>query len=245
MAKEIVDITYFKKNKKLSLVTNINKTKILKKFRFWRIFKKMFLIVKKKKFFVRLSSLYNYKRILHHQFQSIFGINLKKIAFIPTCKYGFNYHFFDFWSNIESILCIILLRVKFFSKIVECVSSIKRKQVSLNGNIVLFCKRIVVENSLIQKCRFKLVDKNIRFIKYSWRRDRWKKSKYILSKNYKKRYISVFVLSRKGIILNYLHVNYNIYSLIFIKKPVFQESLLNFNTRMLDISHFKFLYNLI
>jgi len=159
----------------LNILKNNNikkKVKILKKFRYWRLFKKLFLVLKKKNFFIRFSSYYNYRRSLINQFKIIFGVNLKKIAFSSTSKYGFNSHFFDYWSSLESTLFIVLVRVKFFSKIIESFLSIKKKLISVNGNIILFYKYFIKPGFLIQKCRLKIDNLNFRFNKYMWRSNR-------------------------------------------------------------------------
>jgi len=193
------------KTKKFGKKKFIYKFKLLKKFRFWRSFKKIFLRKKRKNFFLRFVWLFNNKRILLHHFKAIYGYSLKKLVFTPCYKYCFNAHLFDFFSHIEMLLYVLLVRVKFYLKIIESLSHIKKKILSINGNIIVYPKYLVSVGDILQKCRLQLFSKRLRFYKYLWRRDRWKKVKYKRSRLSKKRYISIYKFSKKKIYLLILY----------------------------------------
>jgi len=72
------------------------KFKPLKKFRFWRVYKRIFLFKKKKFTFFKVNLLFNAKRLIKHQFKFIYGYPLARLGYTPSSKYFF-YLFKIFW----------------------------------------------------------------------------------------------------------------------------------------------------
>jgi len=180
------------------------KFKPLKKFRFWREYKRMFLFKKRKFTFFKVNLLFNSKRLIKHQFKFLFGYPLNRLGYTPSSKYAFtNSNFFDYCIILESLLSILLVRIKFYSIIYNSVKNIKEKRISVNGNIIINPKYRLSPFDIIQKCRIKNVwKKRLKFKKHLWRWYRWRQASYLLKKVYKqKRYNNIYWLSKKVLYL--------------------------------------------
>ena len=93
------------------------------------------------------------RRILKHQYFSIYGTSIKSISFYKKTKYAFDKPFFDFLYLTEFILKILLLRARFFLKLIDTIKFINKKGIAVNGKLQTYINFSVKPNSLIQKCR--------------------------------------------------------------------------------------------
>lgn len=114
----------------------IKKNKLKKKFRQWRKFKNIFLNKKKKDRFIKLKSLFNYKHIVWHQIIKLYNKKIKNLIYSKTnSKLILNNSFFKFLTILERRLNIVLLRLRFFSKILEINDYVYKKKIFINNKI--------------------------------------------------------------------------------------------------------------
>jgi len=121
--------------------------------------------------FFKINLLFNFKRLIKHQFIFLFGYPSKNLGFTPFYKYAYsNSPIFEYLIKLETSLSIILIRLKFYPTVYNSVSKIKTKQISVNGNIIIDPKFHLKELDLIQKCRLKFArKKRLRLKKHVWR----------------------------------------------------------------------------
>jgi len=227
---------------KFKNVKNKIEHKFIKSLRFRRLFKQFFIYQKKKKFFIKINSLFNSKRIVKHQFKFLFNFSYRFLLSYTTFKHSISIHFFDYWLILERSISIILIRIKFFIKYNFIKESLRLKLIAVNGNIINQLNYLLLPSDLVQKCKFKKYNSNIRSKLYYWRKTRWKKVSYIIKKFYSKKYINYYKASKINIFLNYLEINYKGNSAILLRKPIYQELFFNLNPKNYTVFHYKFLY---
>ena len=198
-----------------------------KKFRFWRLFKSYFLYKKKCKNFLKLGWLFNNRRILKHQFMSIYYLPLKRRCFLHQNYYGYGDSLFNFMLKNELKLSIVLVRSRLTLNILNCFISIKKKIVSVNSAIIVTPNFCVCKLDIVQKRRkLKLFKKYTRYCLHHWRRHRWKTARFRLRCKRYNPYIGVYLFSRNSLYINYIQPNYKILSAIIISNPTLSDILL-------------------
>lgn len=229
--------------KQLKTVSNtlLLKKKFKKKWRFWRQFKFFFLKNKKKNFFTKLKWFFNQKRIVWHQLSSIYGKKIKNLAYSNNqSKVIFNVRFFNLLIFLESRLNILLLRIGFGFKLLEVNNLIKSNNIVIN-NQHKQCNYLVKVGDII-KCIFPKFLKQKRFKRLKWRRFKWIKWRKLKKESFKNNLIKFFWLSKKNLIINYVEINFKIFSAIILRKPLMGEILINNNNKMLSLNLLKKIY---
>jgi len=219
------------------------KAKLKKKWRFWRSFKFYFLRKKSLSYFSKLKWLFNQNRIMWHHFSNLYGKNIKYLVFKKTkTKLAFGKPFFNILSFLELRLNILLVRMRFASKLLEADSLITGKLVYVNG----FLKQkhyLVRVNDIVKKVPL-FSKKSLRFFSKKWRYFKWKKWRRKARFNGKiVKVVSMFRFSKKiALSLNYLELNYRILTGIVIRKPVLGEILISSSKKILSLSLLKKIY---
>lgn len=226
---------------KIKKWNKLNKKKFQKKWRFWRIFKKFFLKKKIKKFDTIQYSL-NKKRIIWHQMKILYGKKIKKLIYSKNqWKVAYNNDFFNCLVFLELRLNILLLRMKFVSKLLISNFLIKNNFVLVNNNIKK--KNYIVKIGDILS--LSLSSSNIFFKrrnKIIWRKLR--KLRNFKVKNFKKLCWPkhLFWRSKNNLILNFILINYKILKGILLRKPLIGEILIKNNKKLLCLQLLKKIY---
>lgn len=231
------------RTKKLKKVSNASllKTKFKKKWRFWRQFKFFFLKNKKKNFFTKLKWFFNQKRIVWHQLSSIYGKKIKNLAYSNNqSKVIFNTRFFNLLIYLENRLNILLLRIGFSFKLLEANKFIYSKNVFIN-NQLKNCNYLVKVGDIIT-CSLLSSFHRKRFKCLKWRRFKWIKWRKLKKNSFKNNIIKFFWRSKKNLIINYVEINFKIFSAIILRKPLIGEVLINNNNKMLSLNLLKKIY---
>lgn len=116
------------------IIKKKKKWKLVKKWRFWRQFKRFFLNYKKKIIFSRLKWFFNQKRILWHRLSDLYGKKIQKLVFRnKQAKTAFNSRFINLLFCLETRLNIFLIRIGFAKKLLEANNLIQNKYILING----------------------------------------------------------------------------------------------------------------
>ena len=165
-----------KNNNVINLNTYIRKTKIKKKFRHWRSFKFFFLRKKKKTNFVKLKLLFNYKRIIWHQLIKVYGKQIKNILYSKKkIKTIFNTNFFFFLRFLESRLNIIILRARFFSKLLLINNFISNNKIHVNKKNKKKTYLIKPKDWISCFSCFRFINQIPKFKLVKWHKHKWRK----------------------------------------------------------------------
>ncbi len=219
----------------------LNKNKREKKWRFWRIFKKVF----------KRTKIQNFKRIKQHfiknyilwsQMKILYGRKIKKLIYAKThWKIAYNNSFCNCLVFLELRLNILSLRIKFVSKL-------------LIANFLIKNMFILINNKPTKKNYIVRIGDNINLllIVLTYRKRIKKLKRRLLkaihkfrTKRLKKRlnwYNPLFWRSRKTLILNYMVINYKILAAILIRKPLLGEILIKNNKKLLSLQLLKKIY---
>ena len=239
--------------KKTRLV--IYKKHYIKKEKNNKLFFFHFLLKKKITFFKKLNVYFNERRLIWHKIIKIFLPNSKK-KWIRYKKKISHTKFFYFILKLERRLSTLLLRARFFYKMVNSYKAIKYKLVLVNNIIITKTDFLVNKLDLIQKKRTKIpVKKNNKFHKniksltkndklcykkkryerMKWRKNKWKKARFLFWKIRRASHFNMYFAKKETTIFNYLEVNYKIPAFILTRVPLKNEIVLN---RQRNLAHF-------
>jgi len=222
--------------------------KLKKKWRFWRVFKKTFISLKKITFFEKLKFRHNNIRIIWHQLSKIYSSKIKNIINKNILhKKRTDKKFVFFFKTFELRLSTLLLRGRFFHKLINCFNAIKLNLIAINGIIINKINVLVSVLDLIQKRRVKKkklssMSSLIRCKRLKWRNYRWKKARFLLWKIRRVSHFNLFWSKKQNNICNYLEINYKIPALIVIKFPFFKELLVLKQPKLITNMIFKKIY---
>jgi len=219
--------------------------KLKKKWRFWRFFKKAFLTQKKITFFEKLNSRFNYIRIICHQLNKIYSCKIKNIISKKITRNKNSLKFVFFFKIFELKLSTLLLRSRFFYKIVNCLNAIKLKLITVNGIIINNTKFLVSIKDLLQKCRTKKKNKfpmYTRLKRLKWRNFRWKKARFLFWKIRRQSHFNLFWIKKQNTHLNYLEINYKIPAFIVLRSPLIKEIVLLKQSKLITNTLLKKIY---
>lgn len=183
-----------------------------------------------------------------HYVSSLYGKQIKFLVFKKTKKKtAFGKPFFSIMVFLELRLNILLVRMRFVSKLLEANSIVSKGLVHVNGFLKkksylvrlndIIRKQVVVNRSIEQ-------NKKIRFFYKKWQKFTWRKwrKQTRVNKLGEKR-LSIFRFSKKIVLsLNYLEINYKILSGIVLKRPALGEILLNSSKKILSSTMLKKIY---
>lgn len=241
----------YNQNSKISSVVKISsflqyrkKAKLKKKWRFWRSFKFYFLRKKSLSYFSKLKWLFNQNRIMWHHLSNLYGKQIKYLVFKKTkTKLAFGKPFLTTLSFLELRLNILLIRMRFASKLLEANTLIAGKLVSVNGSFKQKTYLVRV-NDIVKKTSLASNKPVLRFFAKKWRHFSWKKWRRRTKFNTKLvKHVSMFRFSKKiALSLNYLELNYKILTGIVIRKPVMGEILISSSKKILSFSMLKKIY---
>ena len=190
-----------------------------------------------------------------HYFSGLYGKRIKFLVFKKTRKkIAFGKPFFSLIAFLELRLNILLIRIRFVSKVLEANTLLVNRSVVVNGffkqkSYLAKVNDIIAFNKLV----FKVIGgvdkkgKKLRFVTKKWRKFLWKrwrkKNKFNkVNKSVIKR-ISIFRFSKKIVLsLNYLEVSYKILTCIVLKKPVLGEVLIGSSKKILSSTMLKKIY---
>jgi hypothetical protein len=211
--------------------------KLKKKDRFWKSFKNSFLISKKVTFFTKLQLRLSNIKIIWHQFCSLYLPKKKKLLFKYTQKIGHN-KFFFFLRKLELRLSILLLRSKFYFKLLNCYNAIKMNMITVNGIIITKINFILCLLDLFQKRRVKHMQHNQkkkvkRLKSLRWRKFRWKKARFFFWKIRRMSHFNLYLSKKQNHAINYLEINYKIPGCIVLKQPFLKELFLNQQSKII------------
>ena len=262
-SKKILNFTkkkYIKKKSNIILKSNkstkkkiINKKdqkyktffKLKKKWRFWRLFKRIFLSTKKITFFEKLNSRFNTIRIIYHQLNKLYSCKIKNII-SKQLKIQKNIkNFFFFFKSFELKLSTLLLRSRFFYKIINCINAVKLKLITINGIIINNTKFLVNTKDIVQKRRKKKQKKTSwsnRVKRLKWRNFRWKKARFLFWKIRRQSHFNLFWTKKQNVFLNYLEINYKIPAFIVLKHPNINEIIILKQPKLLTTLLLKKIY---
>ena len=225
------------------------KTKLKKKWRFWRSFKFYFLRKKSLSYFSKLKWFFNQTRIIWHYFTSLYGKKIKSLVFNKASnKIAFGRSFIAIIAFLELRLNILLLRMRFATKQLESNTLINKGFILVNG--VLKTKNYLARiNDIIKKTivlPLLYVSRiNNRVWRHKWRKYKWRSHKKILKRrawqNGKKRR-NAFWLSKTVLSVNYLEINYVIWACLILKLPTFGEVLISRSKKYLSSTMLKKIY---
>jgi len=225
------------------------KTKLKKKWRFWRSFKFYFLRKKSLSYFSKLKWFFNQTRIIWHYFTSLYGKKIKSLIFNKTSnKIAFGKSFIAIIVFLELRLNILLLRMRFATKQLESNILIKKGFILVNGALKTknYLARI---NDIIKKTIVLPLSYVPRLKTCIWRH-KWRKYKWISHKKILKRRAwklgkkrrNVFWLSKTVLSVNFLEINYVIWACLLIKLPTFGEVLISKSQKYLSSTMLKKIY---
>jgi hypothetical protein len=204
------------------------KFKLKKKFRFWRLFKSYYLFKKKINFFIKLKWLFNNRRILRHQYKSLYGLSQRRLHLRLKSFYGKKPDFFNFLIKNELQLHIILLRSRLVFKVINSLKAIKNNLIAVNGAIASRYHFFLTISDIIQKnvkIRFFRLKTSYRL--HKWRKHRWRTVRFrYRCKRYPK-YINLYLFSKQNVSFNYIQVNYKILTAIIIRHPLISEIIIS------------------
>ena len=239
--------------KKTRLVTH--KKHYIKKEKNNRKFFFLLLLKKKITFFKKLNLYYNERRLIWHKIIKIFLPNSKKKWIKYKKKIG-HIKFFYFILKLERRLSTLLLRARFFYKIINSYRAIKYRLVLGNNIIIIRTDFLVNKLDLIQKKRTKIPakknnkltikksnksHKNInslkknnklcykkkRYERMKWRKNRWKKARFLFWKIRRASHFNMYFAKKETTIFNYLEINYKIPAFFLTRMPLKNEIVLN------------------
>lgn len=179
-----------------------------------------------------------------HYFSSLYGKQIKHLVFQKTKKKtAFGKPFFSIVAFLELRLNILLIRMRFVSKLLESNLLLTKKLIDVNG---IFKQKnyLVRVNDIIKSTPKKLKNPIARFFTKKWRLFLWRKWRKTnkFSKQKTKR-VSMFWFSKKIVLsLNYLEVNYKILTGIIVRKPLFGETLISSSKKILSSTMLKKIY---
>lgn len=241
LIKYIKNTKSFKLNKKKIKKTTVrikkNNFKLKKKWRFWRGFKQFFINKKKITFYKKLQWNYNEKRLAWHQMAKTYLFNIKHILRQKRWK---NKKYSQFLKHIELRLTTILIRSRFYTKLINSYEGIKKNLLLVNGIIINTTRYILSILDLYQKRRQKrnrIINKNTNYKRYTrlkWRKFRWKKARYIFWKIRRISHFNLYLNKKINSSLNYLEINYKIPAGVLIKQPFMKEFIINRQTNIIN-----------
>lgn len=231
------------KNNLFSHLVSKNTTK--KKWRYWRNFKLLLLNNNKKKNFIKLNRLYKEKCLIWHQVSNLYGSKIKNLTYIKN-QIVFNSKFFYYLISIETRLNIIILRIRLFIKLLIVNYYIYKRRIVVNNTIKSY-NYIIKIGDTIQYLPFTNIDlhkNNYKFFLWQkWNRLQWRKWKYYLKCNiYNLPLQNFFWLSSKCSIINYIELNYKVFSAVILRYPLLGEIILNKNKKLLSVFILKKIY---
>ena len=212
--------------------TIIKKKHIIKKENNLRKFYFNFLLKKKISFFKKLKVYFNETRLIWHKIIKIFSHYSKKKWINYKKKVG-HFKFFFFIFKLESRLSTLLLRTRFFYKIVNCYIAIKYKLILVNSIILNNTNFLIKKLDLIQKRRTKLptpkkskIKIKKRIYRLKWRKNRWKQARFYFWKIRRVSNFNLYFSKKQRSMFNYLEINYKIPAFVLLRMPLKSEILL-------------------
>lgn len=221
------------------MLQKIQQKKLKKKWRFWRLFKRFFLKKKKIKMFYRLKWIFDQKRIIWHNLYTLYGSRIKYLKYKKTqTRFLFGVRFFKILSYFELRLDILMLRLGWVDSRLLAKSLISKGDVLVNGKKKK-SQFLVNVGDTVQKIPRKLIKK--RFFLLKWRRFKWNRWRQQFWKIGTK-VPRIFWLFKKNLVVNFLEINYKIFSCIILREPLTGEILLEKQKRMWSTKRLKKIY---
>jgi len=219
------------------------KSKLKKKWRFWRSFKFYFLRAKSLSYFLKIKWVFNQNRIIWHHFSNLYGKKMKYFFFKKIkSNFAFGKSFFSIVSFLELRLNVLLLRIRFASKLMIANSLIEKGFISINGRLKKK-NYLVCIGDIIKKKRVLLLSKKKRFFKKKWRFFLWRKWRnHQKQKKVSLSFPRIFWFSKIVLSLNYLQINYKALTGIVLRKPIFGEVLVGKSKKILSSGMLKKIY---
>jgi len=191
--------------------------------------------------FATLKKLFNQKSILFEHFSNLYGKRFKQLIYrFSTNKVLFGKRFFWVLSLLEQRLSILLLRLRFCSRLLESTSLVESGFIHING----ICSRSNILVSVLDIIQYKPVRFfSFRSVRYSWREFRWNKwISFSKKKGFKRNWVQLYFRSKVFTTVNFLEINYKILAGCLLRKPVFGEVLIGSSRRKLNQLLFKKIY---
>lgn len=220
--------------------SKLNKNKREKKWRFWRIFKNFFKKIKIKKF-KKIKEHFNKNYILWSQMKILYGRKIKKLVYAKThWKIAYNNTFCNCLVFLELRLNILMLRIKFVSKLLIANYLIKNKFILINnkstkknyivkiGDTINLFLTVLINKKRKKKIKWRLLKALRNFRIKRLKRLNW--------------YKPLFWRSRKTLVLNFIVINYKILVAILIRKPLLGEILIKNNKKLISLQLLKKIY---
>lgn len=222
------------------MLQKFQRKKLKKKWRFWRLFKRFFLKRKKLKMFPRLAWIFNQKRVIWHNLYTLYGREIKKLKYKKTqTKFLFGIRFFKVLAYFELRLDILLVRLGWVSSRFVGVDLINKGNILINGKTQKNSHFLVKIGDIIQKTLSKPLKK--RFFLLKWRKFKWNRWRRY-SRKFKINAPRAFWLFKKNLTVNFLEVNYKIFSCIALRQPLAGEVLLDKQKRLWSTKILKKIY---
>lgn len=176
----------------------------------------------------------------------MYGKQIKHLVFKKTKKkIAFGKQFFSIVTFLELRLNILIVRMRFSSKLLTANLYIRNKLIYVNG--FLRQKNYVVRVSdNVQKINGNLINSTARFFLKKWRLFIWRKwrRRNRFNRDSSKKML-MFWFSKKIVLsLNYLEINYKVLTAFVIRKPVFGEVLISNGKKLLSSTMLKKVYYL-
>jgi len=183
--------------------------------------------------------------MIWHQLSNVYSSKIKNIIYTQLRKEKNHLKFFFFLNKFELRLSTLLLRGRFFYKIINCLNSIKLNLISINGLIINNVNYVTSSQDLIQKRRIrkkKQILSSFRGKRLKWRSYRWKKARFLFWKIRRLSHFNLFWNKKQNTVVNYLEINYKIPAFIVIKQPFIKELVLLKQPKLLTNLIFKKIY---
>lgn len=222
--------------------TNFFRAKLTKKWIFLKFFKKIFLWKPKVDLFVKLKTVLNQKKILFCHFSKLYGSGFKRFIFVHSKnKVIFGKKFYLLLNLLETRLNILLVRLRFFTKLLLANLAIFDGNIFINGFVVKSNCLIFVSDLILYKFSFLL--KASRYLSFNWRFFSWRKwIRFSTNSAVARNWVSIKMLSKICVTVNYLEINYKVQAGILLRKPIFGEILLGSKQVKSQIFLFKKIY---
>jgi len=241
----------FVKHKSIVKKPNFRNPYLFKRSKWLKSFNKAFIFSKKVTFFKKLKAYFNDSRLLWLFILKNYSIVSKSIVKKYKTRVG-HVKFFFFLQKFELRLSTLLLRARFFFKIVNALNAIKLNLILINGVIISNTNFLLTPYDLFQKRRkispFKKRTKKFSFkkrkIRLKWRKYRWKKARFIFWQIRRSSNFNLFLSKKKTSFINFLEINYKIPAGVLLRIPLTSELLLNKQSKLSHIHFWKKIYYL-
>lgn len=178
-----------------------------------------------------------------HHFSSLYGKQIKYLVFQKMKKkIAFGKPFFSILSFLELRLNILLIRMRFASKLLEANNLVSSQSIYVNGSLKQ--KNYLVRvNDIVYK-KPKSLSGLTRFFTKKWRLFIWRKWRKRTKCNREgtKRVSLHWFLNKIVLSLNYLEINYKILTGIVIRRPLFGETIMSSSKKILSSTMLKKIY---